>query len=1432
MKNSLLFISFLLLVNLAFGQFNESAPWMLSSEAKKQVVKNSEKEVYSLPEISKLFNNYWEGKDPTKKGSGYKPFKRWENFWMHFTNEKGYLPTSSQLWDSWKNVQKFSASNENNQSNWQPIGPNMLINATSSVSNLGRINVVVPDPKDDNIIYAGAPAGGIWKSLDKGLTWTPISDSLPQIGVSGIAIDSNDSNIIYIATGDDDNSDTPSAGVFKTTDGGLTWNETGLSPSSTPSSMNDIYIHPTNSDIVFVATNQGLYKSSDAGITWHNKVVGNIKDVKLKPDMPSTIYTVSNNKFYLSIDEGENFTQIETGLPTSSGRLVIDVTPANSKYVYVLSSNPDNSYQGIYVSVNSGQSFEKAPNIVDLFESDQAWFDLALAVSNTNENEIYVGCLNIWKSTNGGNTFVKLNNWASHTPSFTHADIHFLRFYNNKLYAGTDGGFYLSSDGGSTFQDLTQGMQIGQFYKISVSPQNASKIAGGLQDNGGYGLTDEGNWSNYHSGDGMDNAIDPNNENKYYGFSQNGGVLNVSNNAGVSSGGSFDGPEEGNWITPLEVNSEGELYAAYTSLYEFNGNGFEKLSTSFNSKIDQLEIDNNNPNIMYVGVNKELYRSEDKGVNFEMIAAFEANISSISVHNSNSDIIYIATSGNGTKGIFRSTDMGQNFLDISFDLPKNLAYFDVVHQGRHSLNPLYVGTSLGVFRFDDSVNEWKSFMNSLPNVPVRDLEISLEDSKITAGTYGRGVWQSDISKEIPENDIRLIKLISPNEINFVDAETAIEIEVENKGINTIETIKVSYSIDNGNKVVYNWNGLINSGSIETISVPNVSTNYGVHSLNVSVEIENDAYDDNNSISGNFISNESIDENVLNSFEETADELLTYTEGDLLSTEWERGIPTGTLLNKVSSGSNAYATNLDGNHGDLKKSFIVTKYYDLSAFILPKFKFKMAYSLEENWDIIYVEYSTNKGETWAGLGSFEDLNWYNSNRTNEISGIDDDCQNCPGAQWTGTNTEMTEYSYDLASLAAKKQIMFRFVFHSDPAVNEEGVVIDDFIISQEGTDDEDDDNDSILDVNDNCPKISNLDQVDTDNDGFGDVCDEDDDNDGILDEDDNCPLEPNPDQIDTNNDGIGDICQDKDGDGIFNEDDNCPSTSNKDQTDFDNDGSGDVCDDDIDGDGVLNSDDTCDNTPLNLVVDVNGCELFSLPSSNFKLEINGETCRESNNGTIVLTTEEPFNYTATISGNGLNKSEDFTNLITFDSLNSGSYSVCVEVENQSDYKICFNTVITEPEPLSVFSKVNTKSGTVSLDLNGATKYFISWNNETIVTSEDKLNVVLKQGINRMAVSTSLECQGKYFETFIVPFTGLKLYPNPVKKSEQLFLTTGEISTEFYISIYSALGSLISNEKKLVNSQKRVEINVDFLPKGIYFLRVESKEIIKKFTVIIE
>lgn len=753
MKKIYLFLA-LLYTFLGFSQFNASAPWM------DRVAENRNDNEKTLVELVNSFNAFWYFHDKNKKGSGHKPFMRWVEHWKNATNDQGYVISPQELWAAWE--QKNQAKSNNNNlyrslppCNWQPIGPTQNA-APQSTRGRGRVNVVCVDPSTLNTIYFGAPAGGIWKSTNAGVSWAPLTDYLPQIGVSGIAVDPINSNIIYISTGDKDASDSPSIGVLKSIDGGITWSTTGLTFNNTYKGAGDLLINPTNSQMLWCATSTGLYRTLNGGSSWTNQFSGNFTQgtLRIKPNDPTVVYVSSRNKLYKSTDSGSTFSNIGIAdLPADSGRLIFDVTAADSNLVYCLSAgtSPNYAFQGIFKSIDGGTTFVNTGLTSDIFENTQAWYDLAFCVSQTNANVLYSGCLNLWKSTDGGVTATKLNSWSSYSTNFTHADIHFLKFMNNKLYCGSDGGIYVSEDGGTVFTDIIGQAQISQFYKISVSKQTSSKIAGGLQDNGGFTFSNNV-WRSYHGGDGMDNAIDPINSNKVYGFIQYGGALYGSNNMGTSVSSSTSAPRvngtalQGNWVTPLRVNSVGEVYAGYNDLYKLTNNVWILRNTSSIGdgavNLNLISIDPNNNDNMYVSKTNQMYISTDRGISFSLLYTALSRITSIAVHSSNSTIIYITTSGTSGNA-FISTDGGSSFAAIAPGLPaigKNI----IVHQGQHLLNPIYVGTTLGVFYKDDSMANWATFDDNLPNVSVTDLEINLVDNKIIAGTYGRGAWQCNI----------------------------------------------------------------------------------------------------------------------------------------------------------------------------------------------------------------------------------------------------------------------------------------------------------------------------------------------------------------------------------------------------------------------------------------------------------------------------------------------------------------------------------------------------------------------------------------------------------------------------------------------------------------------------------------------------------------
>ncbi|MBT8179949.1 MAG: hypothetical protein KJO53_00020, partial [Eudoraea sp.] len=1018
-----LLLACLLLGSVSYGQYIESAPWMDTLSKKQGTTAKGANNAFTIYEISDAFNAYWEGKDPSVKGSGFKPYKRWENYWMNYVDAQGYLPTSKELWETWKN-KSISNKTPNPTSNWSFVGPDTPGTLSGSLPGTGRINQMAVDPNNPSIWYAGAPSGGLWKSVDAGNSWINLFDDFLQVGVSGIAIDPNDSNTIYITTGDDDGADSYSIGVFKSTDGGITWLETSLGPSGDSNwnfnrLMNEIVIDPANSNIVWAAGNFGLYKSIDAGLTWDLKRAGNVSDFKLKPGDGNTVYAVSNTAYYKSTN-GEDFTRITDILPTSSRRLVLGVSPANPNVVYILSADSsDASYQGLYKSTDSGETFTESPNTVNIMESSQASFDLALEVAPDNANEVYMGCLNIWKSIDGGNSFTRINEWFRNTASYSHADIHTLKFFNNTLFCGSDGGLYISDDRGSTFTDKTANMGITQFYRISVASDNPDKIAGGTQDNAGYVLNNNA-WNIFTGGDGMDYEINPNNNQIIYGFAQFGSPLFITTNSGQSVG-QIGPPKddqgnsiEGNWITPLAINGSGEVYAGFDTVYKLTGSSWEKTSQSFQGdNITDIEISKSNDQLIYVAREDLLYRSADGGATFNFLHRFDTFISDLAINNLDDNTVYVTTSrrvGSGVslaaqqglnRGVFKVVYDGTTTVENkTLNLPADQAYFSVVHQGRDINNPIYVGTSLGVYRLDDSLTEWEEYYTNMPNVAVSDLEINIEEAIITASTYGRGVWQSPIPVELADNDIRLVSL-SPSNNLVLCGEIFPEITVKNNGLNPITAVDVTYNVDGGGPQPFTATVNLASEESTTIQIPSLNlTALNMHSLNVSVSITDDAFPDNNELTNTFYVNDFGLGDAINTFETADEALLTYND-DGGTPLWEKGIPGGTLLNQAGSGTQVYGTNLNGNHPDGTRAYLVSNCYETASILAPVLKFQMAYDLEINYDLVYVEYTLDDGVSWQVLGTVNSQpNWYNSDRTNASSGSDDDCQNCPGAQWTG------------------------------------------------------------------------------------------------------------------------------------------------------------------------------------------------------------------------------------------------------------------------------------------------------------------------------------------------------------------------------------------------------------------------------------------------
>jgi PKD repeat protein len=718
-------------------------------------------------DIQREFNNYWENR-PIRKGKGYKQFKRWEYFMEQRVYPTGNIFAPNKAWNEAKAYResKLMKNGSFNFGNWEPMGP-FEWETTSYNPGNGRVNVVVSHPTNPDILFVGTPSGGLWKTTDHGGTWEVLTDSLPVLGVSGIAIHPTNPEIIYIGTGDGDAGDTYSIGVLKSTDGGNTWLETGLNWNIYQNrTVSKLLINNDNPEILVAATSNGLFYTSNGGNSWALAINGSFKDAEYKPGDYNTVYACGTT-FVKSTNGGMSFTTITSGVPTSVNRLAIAVTPANPEYVYMVGGKQTNSsFQGLYRSTNSGTSFtlqSSSPNILGYDpqgnDSDgQSWYDLAIAASPGDENLIYVGGVNVWKSTNGGVSWNMNAYWyyPVNTYPYVHADIHALEYLNNNLYAGCDGGIFETIDEGNTWDDLSFGLQIMQFYRISVNPNNYTHVMGGSQDNGSNQYKNN-TWTHVLGADGMECIIDPSNPNKVYASTQNGG-LNKSTNGGNSFFGITNGiSENGPWVTPYVINPQNTeiLYAGYSNIWKTTNGGqnWTKITNTSGSVV-AIALAPSNPNYVYYSVGSSIYRSTDAGQTWTNLTGngLTGYITYISVNPSDPNKLYVSISGyNQGNKVYKSTDGGNSWDNISGSLP-NLPANCVVSQ-LGSDEGVYVGTDVGVYYRDNTTGDWVPFSLNLPNVIVQELEINYNANKIIAGTYGRGLWSSDLFVSTPQAPI-------------------------------------------------------------------------------------------------------------------------------------------------------------------------------------------------------------------------------------------------------------------------------------------------------------------------------------------------------------------------------------------------------------------------------------------------------------------------------------------------------------------------------------------------------------------------------------------------------------------------------------------------------------------------------------------------------
>ncbi|WP_114777544.1 VPS10 domain-containing protein [Botryobacter ruber] len=741
-------------------------------------VNSLEKAEVNFYEIKQEFESYWQDRE-VEKGKGYKQFRRWEWYWQQRVSPGGTFPDPALLYNEWQQFQRAEerlALRRTTVANWAPLGP---ANSEGGYGGIGRINCIAFHPTDTSTFWIGTAGGGLWKTSNGGASWTTSTDDLPVLGVTSIVIDHTNPNIIYIATGDGINNNN-SEGVMKSTDGGVTWTKTQLSFNYEEKvRISTLAMHRVNTKVLLAATNRGIFKTTDGGASWKMVREGVYSDLKFNLGDPSIVYACSrssDSQVFISTDIGDSWEQTSTF--TGVNRVAIAVTPADPDLIQAVCSNSSNSgFGGIYTSTNSGVTFELAydKSGINLLHSSyngvgaggQGWYDLAIAISPTNPKLLFVGGINTWKSADGGKSWELATMWWADSRTanvaVVHADKHFLMFHpldKTALFECNDGGIYKSTNNGLTWQDLSNDLQITQFYRVGVSAGNSALLLAGAQDNGTK-LRNGIGWRDVTGGDGTNCLIDYSDEKIMYSSYQNGGIYRtkdafatpptfISNN--------IPGNPRGAWVTPfiLDPVKPNILYAGFKDVYKSNDRGdtWKAISNSLSTdNLTYLAVAPLNTDIIYTGTSggintkSKVFKTENGGDKWTDITGSlpvtAANISNLSVNPLNPEHVVVTFSGfSAGNKVYSSEDGGKTWQNISGALPNIPVNCSVFRDA--ASNEVYIGTDLGVF-FKDSTSEWQPFNNGLPNVVVTDLKIHFAENKILAATFGRGIWVSDLT---------------------------------------------------------------------------------------------------------------------------------------------------------------------------------------------------------------------------------------------------------------------------------------------------------------------------------------------------------------------------------------------------------------------------------------------------------------------------------------------------------------------------------------------------------------------------------------------------------------------------------------------------------------------------------------------------------------
>ncbi len=705
----------------------------------------------------------------------------------------------------------------------------------------GRVNDLEVHPTNSRIVYVGAAGGGVWKSNDAGTTFNPIFDDYCQ-SIGAIALDPSDpDNTIYVGTGETwtRNSVTIGDGLYKSTDGGGNWEKIGLEKSER---IANIIINPNDPKEVYVAVlgalwgdseDRGVYKSNDGGATW-NKVLyidqkTGCADLVMDPKDPATLYASmwefrrtgwsfssggSNSALYKSTDGGATWDKIHNGFPEGDlGRLGIAVAPSNPNVLYTVIEAEKDERKGLYRSDDAGKSWKQLNN--DFGITVRPFYFSRIVVDPRDENVVVKGGLSGSISRDGGKTFKNLGNM--------HSDIHDIAFSikdSDIMYVGTDGGVYRSWNGGTTME-IVENLPLSQFYQISLDDAEPYNIYGGLQDNGSWygpssspGGVQARDWNSIGAGDGFRVLKHPTKNIIYSEMQGAENVWQIDVDRQLSKT-IQPQPTKGigklrfNWNAPMAISAHqpDRFYMGSQFLHrsEDMGDTWEiispDLTTNDPSKQNQvasggLSVDNSgaenhttiftiaesplDENVIWVGTDDgNVQVTKDGGKSWtntvSNIQGLPKNTWCYHIEASvfEKGTAYAVFDGHTMNDMapyaYKTTDFGQTWTNIISDEVEGF----VRNIQEDYVNPdlLFLGTEFGLYITMDGGKSWSKFTNNMPAVAVHFIDLNKKTNDLVLGTHGRGVIIIDdisplreINEDVMAKTLHFFKT-SPTEMN-------------------------------------------------------------------------------------------------------------------------------------------------------------------------------------------------------------------------------------------------------------------------------------------------------------------------------------------------------------------------------------------------------------------------------------------------------------------------------------------------------------------------------------------------------------------------------------------------------------------------------------------------------------------------------------------